>query len=128
MVILAYSKSDIYHHNMLCLLQLPRSQHLVFLRSDIFLRVPKMLTCDLCNVSNVEFSNDTFFSISSCNVHHGQPLVVLKHHRSKLTPQELKLFHAFISLHYPGYVPRGIGMQSIKDHWHEHLIKRPTDS
>lgn len=91
-----------------------------------FRMAPGLGTCELCNITNIEFCNETFFSISSCKVHRGQPLVVLKYHRSKLTLQEHKLFNDFICRYYPDYAPRGIGMQSIKDHWHDHLIKSPT--
>ena len=77
--------------------------------------------CSLCNVKNKEWESDKFFGLicRTCNV----PMIVLKEHKASLTDEEAQEFKKLIKIYYPDRKPRNVGMRSLPNHWHEHLIK-----
>jgi hypothetical protein len=77
--------------------------------------------CELCDAFPGDGVYSSFFLLEECNTC-GIPILVLKTHSPALTLAEQMLFYDILLEHFPGYEPRGIGMRSIPDHWHEHLV------
>ena len=86
--------------------------------------------CELCDAirsGDGVLITDRFFMIRACRTCQQElgeeiPLVVLKEHRRTLTADEQQAFEEIVATCFPGRVPRGIGMRSIPDHWHEHMV------
>jgi|GEM_PF-6660274 len=81
--------------------------------------------CELCNVSQTDklFETADFFGLQcrKCDV----PMVVSRFHVSSLPPVDLRKADKLAKEQFgPSYKPRGIGMRSNPDHWHEHYLPR----
>lgn len=79
--------------------------------------------CALCNVKDKVWLEQGFFGIEKCDTCN-IPIITLEKHKSKLNKKEEKIFEDLIEKYYPGYKGRGIGMRSIPDHWHEHMVAK----
>ncbi len=82
------------------------------------------MKCDLCNaVKSGHYANvGSFIYIPKCRTC-GDPMLVSKYHKPKLDEFEQKEFDIYMT-ESGNYRPRGIGMQSHKQHYHEHLLDR----
>lgn len=54
--------------------------------------------------------------------HQGSPMIVLNEHRPELTPEEWEHIKEVKEKLYPELKFRGEGMNSMPQHWHEHLV------
>ena len=85
--------------------------------------------CDLCNLVNQKrnpLKNIRFgifmYEPECADPECAMPMIILREHRAELTAIEQVEFEIILEEHFPGLKARGIGMRSIKDHWHEHLV------
>jgi len=80
--------------------------------------------CDLCRAvaSQRYVGYGDFIFIPKCRTC-GEPMLVYNHHVAELSEGIYRQFKAIISSYFPNMKPRGIGMRSLKDHWHEYLTR-----
>jgi len=91
----------------------------------MFILVCIQMSCRLCEAyknkdGTYRDVHEWFFELI-CDTHK-VPLLVLKEHRAKLTDEEEIIVGQIAEILYPNRKPRGTGMHSIVDHWHEHYI------
>jgi len=77
------------------------------------------MACDLCIAKDKIWEEKNFYGLI-CSFHN-QPMIVLKEHHFYLTEQEKIEAEDIRKKRYPSLKFRGY-MQSIPDHWHDHLI------
>lgn len=80
--------------------------------------------CDLCKAYPGRKEIGPFFVLNCKTCKDNPPMLVLREHRGKLTMLETEEFLRVVYQHFPGNKPRGWGMRSITDHWHEHLVPK----
>lgn len=87
--------------------------------------------CELCElVKGIDHGetkeevlyNDRVFVAVYCKTHPGTPMAVVREHTVSLTQQVLGYIYGVMGKKYSDRIPRGTGMTSIKDHWHEHWV------
>lgn len=83
------------------------------------------MSCRLCDAyknknGTYRDVHEWFFELI-CDTHK-VPLLILKEHRAELTEEEKIIAQKINNLLHPDRKPRGTGMHSIVDHWHEHYI------
>ena len=95
-----------------------------------------MSSCSLCDlVKRVESGEgpheeivwrSAHFIVVFCNNpdHPGTPMAVYREHTETIPPEELNLITEVMKIFYSQKVPRGKGMLTIKDHWHEHWVPK----
>ena len=79
--------------------------------------------CRLCDAYPADKDLGLFYLVEQCD-NCKIPIVVLKEHRKDLNEEESFEFKRLLEEEFPNYKPRGIGMRTIPDHWHEHLVKK----
>ena len=79
--------------------------------------------CRLCESCPAEQDFGLFYLIEQCDTCK-IPIVVLKEHHKDLNEEEAYEFKRLLEEEFPNYKPRGIGMRTIPDHWHEHLVEK----
>lgn len=84
----------------------------------------KSKDCSLCSLDGFRLYDDNIFSVVYCETHTDTPMAVLKRHTEDPTAREMAHIYSAMLKNFPGRKPRGIGMQSIPTHWHEHWIKK----
>jgi len=83
--------------------------------------------CPLCRlvfdneVKTKIIYKDMIMTITYCETHRDQPLVVLNDHRELPNPIEMNQIRYICEKLFPNKKFRGY-MQSIPNHWHDHLI------
>ena len=91
------------------------------------------LSCNLCKLvedvaaggrpQEVLFQ-DEIFLVVYCLDHPDTPMAVLKEHTVDPDGNELGRVFWTMDHKYPARKPRGTGMGTIPDHWHEHWVPR----
>lgn len=83
------------------------------------------MICDLCQaVESEEYEQlSQFRYIPECKTC-GDPLIILDSHKPFLTEDEQEALDKIMSWRFPDKKLRGIGMRSLKQHWHEHILDR----
>lgn len=83
------------------------------------------MSCQLCHISDKDkiWQEGDFFGIEKCKTC-GEPMIVHVFHVKELSFLDNKAALRLMKKYWPDREPRGIGMRSIKNHWHEHLIKK----
>lgn len=81
------------------------------------------LLCDYVKTCDEDHRFGSFVLIDKCKTC-GVPILVLQFHNPCLDREEKQEFLSLMKNQFDTYKPRNIGMRSIPDHWHEHLIKK----
>ncbi len=84
----------------------------------------KCLLCKLIFENDIKTEllyKDKFCTITYCSTHRSQPMVVLNRHSAQPNKKELEHIKKICKEKFPNKKFRG-RMQSIPDHFHEHLI------
>ena len=79
--------------------------------------------CPLCRAEHLTpwIWEDEVCWICYCATHTETPMIVLKRHSAEPTPEEMEHIKAVKNKLFPELRFRG-HMQSLPDHWHEHLV------
>ena len=87
----------------------------------------KNSNCDLCklvfdnDVKTKIIHKDEICTVTYCSIHKTTPMIVLNRHSVSPSPSESNSIGEVMQRLFPNKKFRG-RMQSIKNHWHEHLI------
>jgi hypothetical protein len=78
--------------------------------------------CELCEVpeEDKKWSEDGFFGII-CRLCH-LPMVVCEDHTAELETVDQEKAKELAEKYFPGRWPRGLGMRSCQNHYHEHYV------